>query len=122
MLFVLLLLVSGLGFFFLESFDPSTTILIPKFWVVFGFMSGLTLIVYFVSLIGIKKGGEASIPILMGGIAIKLIISMFFILIYLQNFKVNSLLFASEFFSLYFLLTSFEVYSLLVNLRHQNKK
>jgi len=95
--------------------------LVPKFWVIFGFIAFVTLIAYVVSSIGIKKGAENSIYILMGGITLKLLLCMAFVLVYLLKFRVKSLYFATEFFSLYFFYTAFEVYCLLRNLRHQNK-
>jgi phage shock protein PspC (stress-responsive transcriptional regulator) len=104
-----------------EASNPQDSVLIPKFWVVFGFIAGLTLIAYFMSLAGMKSKPETSVMLIMGAIALKLVISMFFVLIYLQKFKVNSLYFAAEFFSIYFLFTIFEVYALLCKLRHQNK-
>ncbi len=42
-------------------------------------------------------------------------------LIYLHKYKVNDVVFVLNYFYLYFLYTAFEIYSLLSNLRVQNK-
>ena len=121
MFFTLLIVFSGISAFLIEAVDAATTILVPKFWVIFGFLAGLTMIAYAVSWMGLQKGVETSVNVLMGGITIKLLLSMVLVLVYLQKNRVDSVLFATEFFSLYFLFTAFEVYALLLNLRHQNK-
>ena len=100
---------------------PDKDLLIPKFWVIFGTIATLTLLAYIFSWIGIKKGGEFSIVAMMGGILLKLLFCMVLVLVYLLKFKVNDIIFAANFISLYFLFTAFEVYALLCNLRHQNK-
>jgi amino acid transporter len=100
---------------------PGEGLLIPKFWVIFGTIALLTLLAYIFSWIGIRKGGEFSIVAIMGGILLKLLFCMVLVLVYLLKFKVDDIVFAANFISLYFLFTAFEVYALLCNLRHQNK-
>jgi hypothetical protein len=78
--------------------------------------------VYAVSFIGLKAGGDNQAFIMLAAIVIRLLFSMFFVLFYLSNVKVNGLLFIANFFSIYFLFTAFEIYCLLRNLRHQIKK
>jgi hypothetical protein len=95
---------------------------IPKFWVIFGFMAGITLMVYVVSITGIKNGGEHQVFLVMGAIVIRLLISMLIVLFYLNTFKIDPILFVINFFSVYFLFTVFEITCLLVNLRHQINK
>lgn len=114
-------IILGLTAWLIEGNNPAEVILVPKFWVILGFLLVITVIAYVVSIAGIKNGGENSVFVIMGAIIIKLLFSMGFVIVYLLKFKVNSLLFAVEFFSLYFSFTSFEVYALLCNLRHQNK-
>ena len=111
----------GLAASFIEANDPDNVILVPKFWVLFGFLVMITIIAYIVSMIGIKKGGENSIFVIMGVTTLKLLLCMSLVLVYSLKYKVNSVVFATEFFSLYFSFTAFEVYALLCNLRHQNK-
>ena len=120
-LFAIFSMLVGLVFYGIESSDAKSVVLIPKFWVVFGFLFFLTIIAYAVSWFGLKKGGESSAFVLMGAITIKLLLSLGFVLVYLLKISVKDTFFAIQFFSLYFLFTSFEVYALLCNLRHQNK-
>lgn len=106
--------------YFVVGQASSQNTLIPWFWGVFAFMAVITLVAYLFSWLGIKKGGEASILTLMAVMGLKIFICMGLAMAYLLNFKVKSSHFVTEFFSLYFLFTAFEVYFLLRNLRHQN--
>lgn len=121
LLFTGFTLLVGAGADLIERLDPGDTVLIPKFWVVFGTIAFLTLIAFVLSWIGIKKGADVSVFAILGGIVMKLLFCMVFVLVYLLKFKVNDIQFVVNFFSLYFLYTGFEVYCLLRNLRHQNK-
>lgn len=100
---------------------PSVILLANKFWLIFGFLSGLTLIAYILAVLGIKQNPETGIMAIMVSIGVKMLFSMAFVLIYSLNHKGKDMLFAFNFFSLYLLFTSFEIYGLLRNLRHQNK-
>lgn len=88
----------------------------------FVFLAILTALAYVASYFGIKEGGFFSAYIILGCIIIKLLFSLAFVIVYLSKFRVNSIYFAAEFFSVYFLFTAFEVYGLLCKLRHQNKR
>ncbi len=107
---------------FLKDIAGLEAYFIPKYWVIFGFMAGITIIVYIVSWYGIKNGGQEQVLMTMGGIVIRLLMSMLIVLFYLNKFKVDPIIFVINFFSVYFLFTVFEIYCLLVNLRHQIKK
>lgn len=120
--YLLLVVCTASGFYFLDYSINSTPVLIPHFWLVYTFMAGITLMIYILSIIGIKKGGEYQSFILLGGIVIRLLASMALVLIYIINIKVNSILFILNFFSIYLSFTAFEIYCLLCNLRHQIKK
>lgn len=120
-LFSLIILVSGGAAILIESLTEGE-VLIPKFWVLFGFLTFLTIIAFWAASLGIKKGGEISVYAIMGSVILKLLFSMVVVLVYLLRIKVNGIDFATQFFSVYFLFTAFEVYCLLVNLRHQNKR
>ncbi|MBY0543325.1 MAG: hypothetical protein K2P75_07965 [Sphingobacteriaceae bacterium] len=100
---------------------PDVNLLATKFWLIFGFLSVLTFIAYILAFIGIKRNPETGILAIMGSIAVKMIFSMVFVLIYSLNHKGKDLVFIFNFFSLYLLFTFFEIYGLLRNLRHQNK-
>lgn len=97
-------------------------ILVENYWLIFGFMAIVTLIVYYLSDLGLKKGGENQTFVLLAAITIRLIFTLFFLLFFTQKTKVESLLFIFNFFSIYLLFTTFEIYCLLRNLRHQIKK
>lgn len=122
LLFLIVTSIIGIAIYAIQLYDTEHIILIPKIWTVFGFLAAITVIAYFTSWIGIKINGEGSVWVIMSPIILKLLFSLIFVVIYLQKFKVNGIYFALEFFSLYFLFTAFEVYSLLCNLRDQNKE
>lgn len=100
---------------------PNVSLLANKFWLIFGFLSMLTLIAYVLAFLGIKHNPETGVMAIMVSIGVKMLFSMAFVLIYSLNHKGKDLLFAFNFFSLYLLFTGFEIYGLLRNLRHQNK-
>ncbi|WP_316808513.1 hypothetical protein [Pedobacter agri] len=101
---------------------PASDILVPSFWLIFGFLGGLTYIAYLLAHIGINKNPEAGVVAILGSVIVKLIFCMAFVLIYSIKAKESGLLFIVNFFSLYLLFTVFEMYCLLRNLRHQNLK
>ncbi|MES2445542.1 MAG: hypothetical protein V4546_00085 [Bacteroidota bacterium] len=100
---------------------PTVKLLANNFWLVFGFLGGLTFLAYILAFLGIKRNPETGVLAIMASIAIKMLFSMAFVLIYSLNNKGKDLVFVFNFFSLYLLFTFFEIYGLLRNLRHQNK-
>jgi hypothetical protein len=100
---------------------PKVQLLANSFWLVFGFLAGITFIAYILAFLGIKRNPETGVLAIMGSIAVKMLFSMAFVLIYSLNHKEKGLVFVFNFFSLYLLFTFFEIYGLLRNLRHQNK-
>jgi phage shock protein PspC (stress-responsive transcriptional regulator) len=106
----------------LPYFFPDVKLLANKFWLVFGFLGMLTFIAYIVAFLGMKRNPETGVLAIMGSIAVKMLFSMAFVLIYSLNHKGKDVVFVLNFFSLYLLFTFFEIYGLLCNLRHQNKK
>ncbi len=107
---------------FLPYLFPGVNLLVAKFWLLFGFMAGVTLIAYVLAYLGIKRTPEMGVMAIMASIAVKMIFCMAFVLIYSQKVKETGFVFALNFFSLYLLFTVFEIYGLLRNLRHQNLK
>jgi hypothetical protein len=85
------------------------------------FLFFLTLIVYVLSYLGIKKGGQISVLSLLGGLTMKMIFSLSLMLVLILKTADNQKVLAGNFFYLYFLFTVFEVTCLLRNLRDQNK-
>lgn len=114
-------LIIGFAAYFIQYMAGTTPMLIPKFWVIFGALAMLTFIAYSISWYGMKQEAQISGFVVLGAIVIKLLFFMALVAFYLLKFKVDSILFVCNFFSLYFLFTGFEVYGLLSNLRHQNK-
>lgn len=100
---------------------PERTLLVGKFWLLFGFVGGLTYIAYLTAYFGIKSNPQTGVMAIMGSITIKMIFSLAFVLIYSLNSSERGVVFALNFFSLYLLFSFFEIYALLCNLRHQNK-
>lgn len=99
-----------------------TVRLSSNFIPIFIFLYLLTIIVYFLGLWGMKKGAEYSVYSILGGIVIKMIISLSFIFYLFLKFPENQKVLALNFFSIYLLFTLFEVTVMLRNLRDQNKK
>ncbi len=95
---------------------------VASFWVIFGFLAGITYIAYALAYIGINRNPEMGVMAILGSVIVKMIFCMAFVLIYSINTKENAVLFIVNFFSLYLLFTAFEMYCLLCNLRHQNLK
>ena len=101
---------------------PARQLYVNNFWVMFGFLAGITYIAYMLVDIGVKRDPEVGVMAIMGSIAVKMIFCMAFVLIYSIKAKGIGSVFLLNFFSLYLLFTVFEVYCLLRNLRHQNLK
>lgn len=108
--------------YLLDYLFPAKEVLAKNFWLAFGFLFFLTYIAYLISVIGIKRSAQIGVMALMGGIVIKLLFALSFVLVVLMKTAVNQLVFALNYFSLYLLFTLFEVMCLLRNLRHQNNK
>ena len=101
---------------------PARQLYVNNFWIMFGFLAGITYIAYMLVDIGVKRDPEVGVMAIMGSIAVKMIFCMAFVLIYSIKAKGIGPVFLLNFFSLYLLFTAFEIYCLLRNLRHQNLK
>lgn len=106
----------------LASLFEGIEILSPSFTVLVVFLYFITLIVYFLSVFGLRLGDEYSVFSLLGGIVIKMLFSLSFIFYLFLKTSENHKVLALNFFSIYFLFTLFEVTVILRNLRDQNKK
>jgi len=106
----------------LPSMFSGLQLFVPNFWLMFGFLAGITYIAYLLVDIGIKRDPEVGIMAIMGSIAVKMLFCMAFVLIYSIKVKGIGVIFLLNFFSLYLLFSVFEIYCLLRNLRHQNLK
>ncbi|WP_113663980.1 hypothetical protein [Pedobacter nanyangensis] len=103
----------------LKSLLPG--IIAGQFWLVFGFLAGLTLIAYLLAHFGIERNPQIGVFAILGSVILKMLFAMAFVLIYSLKQAKGDLAFALNFFSLYLLFSLFEILGLLRNLRHQNK-
>lgn len=106
----------------LANLFPATLIFVQKFWLIFGFLAGITYIAYVLVAIGIKRDAQMGVMAIMGANAVKLLFCMAFALVYILKVPGNAQVFLANFFSLYLLFSAFEIYCLLLNLRHQKSK
>jgi hypothetical protein len=97
-------------------------LLIPRFWLIFFFLSALTFLVIIMVLIGQQRSAELGTQMFLGATTFKILACLAFALVFLMKNRVNRYVFVADFFYVYFLNTAFEIYSLLRNLRNQNLK
>jgi len=97
-----------------------TEYIIVKFWLLFGYLTVLTLVVIAAVLAANKKSSELVAPVFLATTTVKILGTLFFVLFFLRKNHVEKFVFAGDFFYVYFLNTAFEVYGLLRNLRNQN--
>jgi len=94
--------------------------LVPNFWLIFFFLSGLTFFVITTILIVQQKNKDNYIQAFLVCTTVKILACLFFIFFFLAKNKVNKYVFLADFFYVYLLNMVFEVYVLLRNLRHKN--
>jgi len=94
-------------------------LVIPQFWVIFFFLSGLTLLVVACILIVRQMFPTMFSEAFMGATVVKILGCLVFVLVFLAKNKVDKYVFLGDFFYIYFLNTVFEVYILLRTLRHK---
>ncbi len=99
-----------------------TDLLVPHFWLIFFYISGLTLIVIITVLIVQQKNDRFYAQAFLGGTTFKILACLVFVMVFLAKNHINKWVFVSDFFYVYSLNTLFEVYGLLRNLRNQNLK
>ena len=97
-------------------------LLTPHFWLIFFFLSGLTLAVVITVIVGQQIDAEKGAQFFLAATVVKILACLVFALVFLLKNKVNKYVFVADFFYIYFLNTAFEIYSLLRNLRNQNLK
>lgn len=104
----------------LQQYFSGPAVFANHYWVYFVFLYVITGTAYFVSYVGMSKGGQLSAMSILGGIIVKMLFAMAFALVYIKKIADNQVVFALNYFSLYLLFSAFEVMGLLSNLRHQN--
>lgn len=106
----------------LEQMFGRSELFVQQFWLIFGFLAGITYIAYVLVDIGIKRDPQMGVIAIMGANAVKLLFCMGFVLVYTLKVPGNITIFLVNFFSAYLLFSAFEIYCLLFNLRHQKSK
>jgi hypothetical protein len=96
--------------------------LAPHFWLMFFFVSGITLIGLAGILIVQKRNKEFYVQAFLVSTTVKILACMIFIVIYTMKNKTNKYVFVSDFFYVYLLNMVFEIYLLIRNLRHQKSR
>jgi len=104
--------------FALSSYGHADLIM-PDFWLIFGFLSGLSLLVVAGILIVRQMYPGMFTEAFMGATVFKILACIIFVLVFLAKNKVEKYVFVGDFFYVYFLNTAFEVYILLRTLRHK---
>ncbi len=94
--------------------------LVPRFWLIFFFLSGLTFLVLGSILIVQQKNEEYYVQVFLAATTVKILACLVFIVLFLMKNKLNKHVFLADFFYVYLLNMVFEVYILLRNLRHKN--
>jgi hypothetical protein len=118
------------GYIILVILTSATAIIVsysqPKwinsyFWMIQGFFGVISILSHLVSQLGIKRKGEFH-TFYMGSMAVRFILSIFFILFSLIYLSDNKITYVANFFILYIVYASFEIYHLLRNLRADSKR
>jgi hypothetical protein len=117
-LFVTLLAVAPVYLIFADKVN----LLVPHFWMMFTYITGLTLLVVIAILATQKINPENYAQTFLAATVFKILACLAFMVVFILKNKVEKTVFAANFFYLYFLNTGFEVYVLLRNLRNQNLK
>ncbi len=92
-------------------------LVIPDFWLIFSFLTALTLLVIVSILVVRQMYPNFFSEAFMGATAVKILACLIFVLVFLKKNKVDKYVFVADFFYIYFLNTAFEVYILLRTLR-----
>ena len=100
----------------------NTDYIVPHFWLLFGYLSVLTLVVIITVLIVQQINHEFYAQAFLGATTFKILACLIFMVVFLRKNHVDKTIFMADFFYIYFLNTVFEVYGLLRNLRNQNLK
>ncbi|SHN19318.1 hypothetical protein [Mucilaginibacter sp. OK098] len=108
----------GIPPYYLKNYGHADMIM-PDFWLIFFFLSGLTLLVVTGILVVRQMYPTMFSEAFMGATVVKILSCLIFVLVFLAKNKVNKYVFIGDFFYIYFLNTAFEVYILLRTLRHK---
>lgn len=81
----------------------------------------ITVIAFWLGDWGLKKSADSSVFIVLGMVVGKMLLSMIFALIFIYGSRFNKIAFLISFFLPYFIYSTFEIYTLLYNLRALKK-
>ena len=95
-------------------------LIISQFWLIFFFLSGLTLLAVTSILIIRQMYPKMFSETFMGATVVKILGCLIFVVVFLAKNKVDKHVFIGDFFYIYLLNTAFEVYILLRTLRNKN--
>jgi hypothetical protein len=101
------------------EFNGGSDWLTPHFWLIFFFITGLTLAGMIIILLVQQRKQDYYIQGFMASTTIKILASMIFVVVFLMKNKVNKGIFLADFFYIYLFNMVFEIYVLMRNLRHQ---
>lgn len=104
------------------SFSGNQNLLVPHFWLMFFFVTALTLLVISGILVTQKINPENYAQTFLAATVFKILLCLGFVVVFMLKIKAEKTVFVANFFYLYFLNMAFEVYVLLRNLRNQNLK
>lgn len=114
----LLIVTSGLAMILSQT---SKELIHPYFWIIQSFFGIISILSHLVSTMGIKNQGEFHV-FYMGSMAVRFVLSLFFILVSVVFLKEQRITYVVDFFILYILYASFEIYHLLRNLRADSQR
>ncbi len=79
------------------------------------------IVAYKICLFGLKKSADSSVFVILGSVVAKLLLSMVLALIFIYGNRIDKIGFLISFFLPYFIYSTFEIYSLMHNLRALKK-
>jgi RsiW-degrading membrane proteinase PrsW (M82 family) len=103
----------------LEKYSPD--ILMAHIWVFYIFFLMMTPGIYLLAVWGADQKGGSSVWIILGSEILKMILSLSLCALAIFRFHPEPRVFGFNFFILYILFSTFEIYCLLHNLRRQKK-
>lgn len=112
-------LLFGLGQMINLQVERDYFLSVYPYFILFFYLIGL--LAYGISIWGLKKSADSSVFIVLGSVVLKLLLSMVFALIFIYGNRIDRLGFLISFFLPYFIYSTFEIYTLLYNLRALKK-
>ncbi len=114
----------GIVLYFLGQFIneiSSKVVFLSTYPIFISFFFVISILVYLICVFGLKKEADSSVFIVLGSVVVKLLLSMVFALIFIYGKRIDKVGFLISFFLPYFIYSTFEIYTLLYNLRALKK-